>query len=137
MLELIRTRQPISRAELARQSGLQRSTVSQIIEPLLAEKWLCEGHTAVSQRGRRPTLIGLNERLVARAVDVHPRLATIATVDLNGKLLSRSMAPLSRDADASTDSILRALSRMKVELRGMSVEGIGVSVPGCVDPHTD
>ncbi|MGH8300993.1 MAG: hypothetical protein ACRET5_05930 [Steroidobacteraceae bacterium] len=31
VLELIRTRQPISRAELARQSGLQRSTVSQII----------------------------------------------------------------------------------------------------------
>ncbi|HEV2440889.1 MAG TPA: ROK family transcriptional regulator [Steroidobacteraceae bacterium] len=137
VLELIRTRQPISRAELARQSGLQRSTVSQIIEQLLAETWVCEGRTAISQRGRRPTLIRLNESLVALAVDIHPRQATIAMVDLNGRLISRSMAPLSRDAGASTDLILEAMSRMKAGLSGMSIEGVGVSFPGRVDPHTD
>jgi predicted NBD/HSP70 family sugar kinase len=137
ILELIRTRQPISRAELARQSGLQRSTVSQIIEQLLAEKWVCEGQTAVSQRGRRPTLIRLNESLVALAVDIHPRQAIIAMVDLNGRLISRSMAPLSRDAAASTDLILEAMSRMKAGLGGLSVEGIGVSLPGRVDPHQE
>jgi predicted NBD/HSP70 family sugar kinase len=137
ILQLIRTRQPISRAELARQSGLQRSTVSQIIEQLLAEKWVCEGSTAVSQRGRRPTLIRLNESLVALAVDIHPRQATIAMVDLNGRLISRSMAPLSRDAGASTDLILDAMSRMKAGLGGMSIEGIGISFPGRVDPDTD
>lgn len=137
VLELIRTRQPISRAELARQSGLQRSTVSQIIEQLLAEKWVCEGRAATSQRGRRPTLIRLNESLVALAVDIHPRQATIAMVDLNGRLISRSMAPLSRDAGASTDLILDAMSRMKAGLGSMSIEGVGVSFPGRVDPHTD
>ncbi|HEV7138188.1 MAG TPA: ROK family transcriptional regulator [Steroidobacteraceae bacterium] len=137
VLELIRTRQPISRAELARQSGLQRSTVSQIIEQLLAEKWVCEGRTTVSQRGRRPTLIRLNESLVALAVDIHPRQAIIAMVDLNGRLISRSMAPLSRDAGASTDLIVEAMSRMKTGLAGMSIEGIGVSIPGRVDPQTD
>ena len=137
VLELIRTRQPISRAELARQSGLQRSTVSQIIEQLLAEKWVCEGCTAVSQRGRRPILIGLNERLVALTVDVHSRQATVAMVDLNGKLMSRSMVPLSRDPGASAEAILKVLSHMKAEFKGMSVEGIGVSLPGRVAPHTD
>lgn len=137
ILELIRTRQPISRAELARQSGLQRSTVSQIIEQLLAEKWVCEGSTAVSQRGRRPTHIRLNESLVALAIDIHPRQASIAMVDLNGRLMTRSMAPLSRDAGASTDLILDAMSRMRAGLGGMSIEGIGVSFPGRVDPHTD
>jgi predicted NBD/HSP70 family sugar kinase len=137
VLELIRTRQPISRAELARQSGLQRSTVSQIIEQLLAEKWVCEGQTAVSQRGRRPTLIRLNESLVALAVDIHPRQASIAMVDLNGRLISRSMAPLSRDAAASTDLILEAMSRMRAGLGGLSVEGVGVSLPGRVDPHNE
>jgi predicted NBD/HSP70 family sugar kinase len=137
ILELIRTRQPISRAELARQSGLQRSTVSQIIEQLLAEKWVCEGQTAVSQRGRRPTLIRLNESLVALAVDIHPRQAVIAMVDLNGRLISRSVVPLTRDAAASTELILEAMSRMRAGLRGLSVEGIGVSLPGRVNPHND
>jgi len=137
VLELIRTRQPISRAELARQSGLQRSTVSQIIEQLLAEEWVCEGHTTVSQRGRRPTLIRLNEARVALAVDIHPRQATIAMVDLNGRLLSRSMAPLSRDAAASTELILDAMARMKAGLGAVSIEGVGVSFPGRTDPQTD
>jgi len=137
ILELIRTRQPISRAELARQSGLQRSTVSQIIEQLLAEKWVCEGEAAVSQRGRRPTLIRLNDSLVALAVDIHPRQAIIGMVDLNGRLISRSMAPLSRDAGASTDLILEAMSRLKAGLGGLSIEGIGVTLPGRVDPHND
>jgi len=72
VLELIRSRQPISRADLARHSGLQRSTVSQIVEQLLAEGWVCEGATAISSRGRRPTLIRLNESLVALALDIHP-----------------------------------------------------------------
>jgi len=137
VLELIRTRQPISRAELARQSGLQRSTVSQIIEQLLAEKWVCEGSTAVLPRGRRPTLIRLNESLLAVAVDIHPRQATIAMVDLNGRLVSKSLAPLTRDAVASTDLILEAMSGLRAELVEMSIEGIGISFPGRVDPHSD
>jgi predicted NBD/HSP70 family sugar kinase len=137
ILELIRTRQPISRAELARQSGLQRSTVSQIIEQLLAEKWVCEGSTAVSPRGRRPTLIRLNESLVALAVDIHPRQATIAMVDLNGRLISRSMVPISRDAAGSTDLILDVMSQMRAGLDGMSIEGIGISFPGRMDPQSD
>ena len=39
VLNLIRTRQPVSRAELARLSGLQRSTISLIVEQLIDEWW--------------------------------------------------------------------------------------------------
>ena len=46
----IRVKQPISRAELARTSGLQRSTVSLIVEELLTDRWVVEGST-----GRDPT----------------------------------------------------------------------------------
>jgi DNA-binding MarR family transcriptional regulator len=87
ILQLIRTRQPISRADLARISGLQRSTVSQIIEQLLEERWVREGALAHLPRGRRPTLVHLNDDLVVLAADIHPRQATVALVDLNGRLL--------------------------------------------------
>src|ERR1700689_2711133 len=97
VLELIRTSQPISRADLARRSGLQRSTVSQIVEQLIRENWVREGSIATAPRGRRPTLIGLNEELVAIAVDIHPRQAIVAVVDLNGRLLSRAQVPLTSD----------------------------------------
>src|SRR6202161_4677171 len=102
VLELIRAKQPISRADLSRQSGLQRSTVSQIVEQLIREKWVCEGSVASRARGRRPTLLELNENLVVIAIDIHPNQATVATVDLNGRLLSRSLVPLTSDPAAST-----------------------------------
>jgi predicted NBD/HSP70 family sugar kinase len=137
ILELIRSQQPISRAELARKSGLQRSTVSQIIGQLLDERWVCESRTATSARGRRPTHIRLNENLVALAVDIHPQQATIAVVDLNGRLIGRSTVPLTRDPAASTQLILEGMSRTKAETGGMSIEGIGISFPGRVDPLTD
>lgn len=45
VLNLIRRRQPISRADLARVSGLQRSTVSLITEQLIRERWVIYGST--------------------------------------------------------------------------------------------
>jgi transcriptional regulator of PTS gene len=136
VLELIRTSQPISRADLARRSGLQRSTVSQIVEQLIREKWVREGSIATAPRGRRPTMIGLNEDVVAVAIDVHPRQAIVAVVDLNGRLLSRSLVPLSSDPEASTRLLIDCMQRMVRAVPKKSIEGIGVSLPGRVDPAT-
>ena len=135
VLELIRANQPISRADLSRRSGLQRSTVSQIVEQLIREKWVCEGAIATRPRGRRPTLIGLNDDLVVIAVDIHPKQATIATVDLQGRLLSRSQVSLTLDPVASTRRIIDSLLVMQRELSHKSIEGIGISLPGRVDPE--
>lgn len=134
ILELIRTSQPISRADLSRRSGLQRSTVSQIVEQLIREKWVREGPVASAPRGRRPTMIGLNEDLVAIAIDIHPRQATVAVVDLNGRLLSRSLVPLTSDPLASTRLLIECMRRMLAALPRQSIEGIGVALPGRVDP---
>jgi len=136
VLELIRANQPISRADLSRQSGLQRSTVSQIVEQLIREKWVCEGGVASPPRGRHPTLLELNDDLVAIAVDIHPKQATVATVDLKGRLLSRSMVPLTSDPATSTRLITDCMQRMQRSLPRKSIEGIGISLPGRVDPET-
>ncbi len=136
VLELIRTSQPISRADLARRSGLQRSTVSQIVEQLIREKWIREGSVATAPRGRRPTLLGLNEDMVAIAVDVHPKQAIVAVVDLNGRLLSRSTVPLTSDPEASTRLLIECMERMLRAVPRKSTEGIGISLPGRVDTAT-
>jgi predicted NBD/HSP70 family sugar kinase len=136
VLELIRTSQPISRADLARRSGLQRSTVSQIVEQLIREKWVREGSVAAAPRGRRPTMVGLNEDLVAIAVDIHPSQAIVAILDLNGRLLSRSIVPLTSDPAASTRLIVESIQRIQRTTARKSIEGIGISLPGRVDPAT-
>src|SRR5580692_11944997 len=122
VLELIRTSQPISRADLARRSGLGRSTVSQIVEQLIGENWVREGAMGSLPRGRRPTMVGLNEDLLAIAIDIHPKEAGVALVDLNGRLLSRSLTPLTSDPADSIRLIIECMQRMHRTAPRKSIE---------------
>jgi len=136
LLQLVHARQPISRADLSRLSGLQRSTVSQITEQLIAEGWIREGATARLPRGRRPTMLILNNDLVVFAVDIRPRQVTVATVDLSGRLLSQSILPLSSAPSRTVASVLQSVGRMREASPGKIFGGIGISAPGRVDPET-
>src|SRR5215475_13097231 len=90
ILNLIRTRQPISRADLARYTGLQRSTISAITEQLIAEQWLTEGAFGQAPRGRKPRFLHLNnERAGVIGVNIRPRLTTLALTDLNARFISQ------------------------------------------------
>ncbi len=136
VLELIRAHQPVSRADLARLSGLQRSTVSEIVEDLIREDWVREGSIARRPRGRRPTMLGLNGDLVILVADVHPRQAIVAVVDLNGHFLSSDTITIVSDPQSATNNIIRTMVRMRERHPGKSFEGIGISVPGRIDPET-
>src|SRR5258707_1812128 len=77
VLNLIRRQQPISRADLARVSGLQRSTVSQIIEQLIREDWVVDGPTGRIPPGRRATFIRLEERRPILSAYLPPTQSTL------------------------------------------------------------
>ena len=136
VLQLIHSHQPISRADLARSSGLQRSTVSQIIEQLIQERWIREGAVAHLPRGRRPTMLVLNDDLAVLAVDIHPRQVTVAMIDLSGRLLSRSTLPLGSDPAKAVASMIDCMKRIRDSHPKKSLEGIGISVPGRVDKES-
>ena len=135
VLELIRARQPISRADLARLSGLQRSTVSLIVEELLEEAWIKEGAIARRPRGRRPTLLNLNDDLAMVVCDIRPMQAVVAVVDLNGRFLARESLPVLSDPAKAVAQIVERMKRLKQKYAQKSFEGIGVSLPGRVDPE--
>jgi predicted NBD/HSP70 family sugar kinase len=136
VLEIIRSRQPIARADLARASGLQPSTISAIVEQLLHEKWVKEGAIAKRPRGRRPTLLSLNDELVILTADVRPNQAIVAVVDLNGRFLAREVVPLLSEPERALAKIVQSMESMRASHRDHSFEGIGISVPGRVDPET-
>jgi len=136
ILEVIRANQPISRAELARLSGLQRSTVSLIVNQLIEERWVRDGGTAHLPRGRRPTMVGLNDNLVMLVADIRPRLATVAIVDLNGRFLSRAQLPVTSDPERTIAGIVESMLRMKQSHAQRSFEGVGIALPGRVDSTT-
>src|SRR5437763_5574479 len=89
MLNLIRSHQPISRADLARHSGLQRSTVSLITEQLIRENWVTEGASGHAPRGRKPRFLHLNGgRVGIIGINIRPLATTIALADLDAKFLA-------------------------------------------------
>jgi predicted NBD/HSP70 family sugar kinase len=136
VLEIIRSRQPVARADLARASGLQPSTISAIVEQLLHEKWVKEGAIARRPRGRRPTLLSLNDELVILTADVRPAQAIVAVVDLNGRFLAREVVPLVSEPERAIGKIIQSMESMRANHRDRSFEGIGISMPGRIDPES-
>ncbi|HEX3880021.1 MAG TPA: ROK family protein [Bryobacteraceae bacterium] len=133
VLNLIRTRQPISRADLSRASGLQRSTVSLIVEELIADNWVLEGPTGRLPRGRRPTFLRLNDDRVIIGVDLRPIQISVALADVNGRFTSQETMATPDDPKAGIEGIIERIQRMLKSCTNKKVEGIGISLPGRVD----
>lgn len=136
VLNLIRRKQPISRAELARVSGLQRSTVSLITEQLIREKWVINGPFGRLPRGRRPTFLRLNERRAIVVADLRPNQTTVAVADVNGRFHSQeSMPTLSQPAKTAAKLAVSIKHQMQSHPE-LIFEGVGISVPGHMDAVT-
>ena len=135
LFNLIRTRQPISRADLARLSGLQRSTVSLIVEELIVDRWILEGAVGHLPRGRRPTLIQLNDQRAIIALDIHPSQTTVAVADLGGKIVAQSVIVLPQDARKALTAIVAGIRKMMAAHKERTFDGIGICLPGRTDLH--
>jgi predicted NBD/HSP70 family sugar kinase len=134
ILDLIRTRQPVSRADLARISGLQRSTISLITEQLLTEQWIMQGALGHLPRGRKPRFLHLNvERAGIFGVNVRPTNTTIALADLNARFIAHESFPTNADADIFIEDLTKRLQSFIKLHPQIYFEGIGVSIPGRVD----
>lgn len=133
ILNLVRKQQPISRADLARVSGLQRSTVSLIVEDLIADRLVIEGPMGRLPRGRRPTFLQLNSQRAVLALDIHPEQITLAISDLGGKILAQKLVDIP-ESSRSMSAILSAIKRMISEHKQKSFDGIGICLPGRTDP---
>ena len=134
---LIRTRQPISRADLARVSGLQRSTISLIVEELIQENWVLEGPTGRLPRGRRPTFLRLNEERVIIGVDLRPIQTTVAVADVNGRFSFHEAMVTPPNPRKAMDELVRRIQHVVRLCQGKKIEGIGISLPGRYDRNSD
>jgi len=136
VLELIRFRQPVSRVDLSRISGLQPSTISAIVEELIEEKWIKNGAVIQGLRGRPSTMLSVNDDLVTLAMDLRPDRAILAVVDLTGRFLSQETVMISSKPEPATARIIERMLHLRNEYAHKTFEGIGVSVPGRVHPVT-
>lgn len=136
VLNYVREREPISRAEIARETALQRSTISAIVESLAEEGLVEEVGEGESTGGRRPTLLRLRTKeAIAVGVAITPSCTTIATSDLAGRIVEQEEFPSNSDPDQALGEVTTLIRKLSQRNNG-SIEAVGVSLPGLVDPST-
>jgi N-acetylglucosamine repressor len=138
-LDLVRTHQPISRADLARIMGLHRGAVSLIVNDLLEEKLIFEGATGESQRGRKPTFLYIDSRRrCVVAIDIRVSRTYLQVTDLLGhQLVTTSSFPTDREPKRLVADLSKRIKQVLSNHEELGdCEGIGVVVPGMVDRQT-
>ena len=138
LLRLIREGVAVTRADLARETGLARSTVAQRVDALLARGLVYEAGGASSTGGRPATVLAFNrEAGVVLVADLGATHARIALSDLGGTPLAERAADL--DIAAGPEAALGWVAGQFDALLDEAghapdhVYGIGIGVPGPVE----
>ena len=132
-LNFIRRHDPMSRADLARLSGLQRSTVSAIVDQLIDEGWVTEGAVGRAPRGRRPRFLHLNvERAGILAVELRPEITTVGLAGVDARFVEQASWPTPHTPEAFVRKLARTVATMRRAYPKIVCEGMGISVPGRV-----
>ena len=134
VLNYVRERAPISRARIAQETALQRSTISIIVDELKTQG-LIEEFEGQSTGGRPPTLLRLRAAdAVAIGVDLSTKNTIVATSDLAGRVLEQEEFPTDPSSKVTLERIIE--SSLKLIKKGVEIEGVGISIPGLVDSET-
>jgi predicted NBD/HSP70 family sugar kinase len=135
VLNYVREREPISRAVLAQETALQRSTISRIVDGLIAEG-LVEEEEGKSSGGRPPTLLRLRaDAAVAIGVDLATTRTVVATSNLAGRVLQQEEFLTNPRADKTLKMIVNCVRRLARQT-DQRIEGIGISLPGVIENNT-
>ncbi|WP_165986728.1 ROK family transcriptional regulator [Streptomyces sp. YIM 98790] len=138
LLQLVRDGRPRTRAELAAESGLARSTVAERIDTLLSSGLLRHTDKGRSTGGRPPSLFAFNPAArVVLAADIGATHLKAALTDLSGQVLTEQNRGI--DIAAGPDPVLGELCALGETLLGevgrtrRDLLGIGIGLPGPVE----
>ncbi len=140
ILDLIRTRKALSRADLSKATGLSPTATGAIVSALMDKGYIHEIGTGESKGGRKPVLLELKPNsCYSVGLDVEIDCISYALTDISGRVVHEGTTALDVNTpEAVTSSAAKYINEM-VEARSIRREhllGIGISVPGMVDATT-
>lgn len=142
LLKIVRAAQPISRADLARRLDVNRSTVTEIVRPLLDSDVLREGSTlnprssvaGNSQVGRPPIAVSMNaDGKYFIGINLGVRQTQVGASTLDDKPLAHEMFETPDTPAATMNLIIEYFNRVREKIADRALTSVGVSVPGPVD----
>ncbi|WP_409304270.1 ROK family transcriptional regulator [Peribacillus sp. SCS-155] len=138
ILNLIREKGPISRADIAKLTNLTPPTVSNLVKELLRAEIVIERNLGESSGGRKPTLLTLNgEMFHVIGVDIGSHDIKLILTSIMGKIIKRNALPIPKDITNETllaliiESISLLLENEEVDEE--KIVGIGIGMHGIVD----
>ncbi|MBE3598313.1 MAG: ROK family transcriptional regulator [Limnochordaceae bacterium] len=141
VLNLLRLRGPMSRADIARITGLHKATASGLLEALLARQLVKEIGTGPSTGGRRPKLVTLNASAgTVIGADLGVDYLLVVMLNLHGqvvwrkRILEAGSANPAEEVERLAHLIEEAVASVPPAPLGLL--GIGVAVPGLVEDET-
>src|SRR4029078_2840899 len=136
-LTLIRTHQPVSRADLARLMETNRANVTLLVNELLEENLVREGAQGTQKfRGRKPTFLYINsQRSTAVAIDVRASRTFMMITDSIGKQIGEIISfPTKFDPQEFVASMgWQVRKALKENTGSPTCSGIGIVMPGMLD----
>jgi N-acetylglucosamine repressor len=136
-LNLVRSKQPVSRAELARLMGVRRGAITRLIQDLLSAGQVFEGAEGKSEkRGRKPRHLYIEtRRRCAMAVDISAsRTQMLVTDPLGHPLLDVQSFPTPPRPQGLVKRLAENIDRILAEHPEVGTcMGVGVVIAGLVD----
>ena len=138
LLHLIRERQPISRAEISKTTGLQPETVSSIVNRLIRKGVIREGAEGPSSGGRKPRYLYINgENAYVLAIDIGVRETVYAVSDFNGRILKQKSVLTKGKPQTFLKNLCKEIQKtISKNYSRVKFEAVGVSGPGLVNRTT-
>lgn len=141
VLRAVRMHPGTSRVGLANLLRLTRPTIGNVVDDLLKGGWLAEEHLGpTGQLGRRPVALHVdNGNRVIIGGDINNFRIICAAVTLSGEIRELSIKPA---PSGNVEDVLALLAQQivgicqRLDVVGSRVTGIGIGVPGPVDPET-
>lgn len=138
ILNVIRDKGPISRADISKMIGLNPATVSSNVSDLLDRRIIKEVGSGESSGGRKPILLELNSsEIYVIGVDMGIKKVTTGLIDIDGNIINKSILYYPENADKDSvikvikDSIYRVVIGYDDDFD--KVIGIGMGIHGVVD----
>lgn len=137
-LRLIRSKGLISRAELADTLGLNRSTITAVVQQLIEKNFVVEVGTGNSSGGRPPLLLQFNaDYAYAASLEWTAEHVRLYITDLKGQIHCARTLPYfpDRPPRPQVEQAVETLKSLHAELptKTPSLLGIVIGVPGIVD----
>jgi N-acetylglucosamine repressor len=128
---------PISRAEVARSTGLTRTTVGDVVGELIDDGMVEEVGRGPSTGGKSPILLSIiGDARQVIGLDLGESIFSGALVNLRGDVHRVVELPVEgRNGDAALDLVFRLVDELIAEASSTPL-GIGVGTPGLVDTRT-